>query len=127
MRYQAADGLSAEVINLDRNFGDVLVRAGLLKAAPSLTPKQPGAQVIDEEGVIHRAPMPDETKYSIGEHKNGAPFLQALLMRGGEVKATDFYSGPNPDNDISGRNWPKDIVADYRDRWKQYQSSLQQS
>jgi hypothetical protein len=121
MRYVAADGLSKEVINLDRNFGDVLVRARLLKEAPAPTPLMPHETVIDEEGVRHERLLPEELSYSVAEMNSGEPYMLAQSS-----KHKFVYAGPNPDGDNSGLNWPTYLIAEFKKHRTAYLNSLRQ-
>jgi hypothetical protein len=119
MRTLAADGKSPEIVNVETSLARVLIRAGILVEAPPPTPRLPHEQLIDEQGVRHERALPDEFQMSIQEHKDGAPYLQAQSSR-----AKHFFSGPDPATDPSGMNWPANLVADYRGRWKAYRQRV---
>lgn len=124
--YLAADGKSGRAIQVDRGLGDALVRAGILIEAP-VKVLLPNEQAFDEDGIRHRRqelPQENEARMSIGEFKDGAPYLMSLTgpFVEGRASKEDYFSGADPDK--SGVNWPADLVADYRRRWQAYQESL---
>jgi hypothetical protein len=113
-RYTAADGLSNELINLDRNFGDVLVRARILKEAPLQKPKLPNEVIFTAEGQRIEAEVPDEVRFALLAFlKDGRPYLQAKTS-----KETWSFSGVEPANDPNEIAWPADLVASYKREWQ---------
>lgn len=111
MRYQASDGISQATFDLDRNFGDALVRANLLKEAPAPRPRMPNETLFLADGQRIETPVEDVPHFALLSFVDGRPYLQCKTNKG-----TDQFSGVDPNSDRI--NWPADLVASYQEQWQ---------
>lgn len=79
MRYTAADGISKATFDLDRNFGEVLVKVGLIVPVPESQPLMPTeTKIIAAEGgqtQIVRRQVPHDLHFSIQTWRDGGVYI----------------------------------------------------
>ncbi len=85
--YVAADGVSNEVIKMDRHLGDAMVRKGILKPAPVVKPPKPTPR----------------TEWGIATYRDGKPMLVASCRtcKQKQMSGAQFrFEGRDPERDM---------------------------
>jgi hypothetical protein len=111
--YVAADGVSNEVIKMDRHLGDAMVRQGILKPAPVVKPPK----------------STPRTAWGIATFNDGRPYIVAncATCKPKSMNGAQFrFSGGDPEANLLiwhcgvGQRPPIEIVQEYlqlRSRW----------